>query len=295
VGRRRARGRGRSAYAAGAGSLGEAVGTDAPFDYVVASHVIEHVPDLGWLRELRSILAGDGVVALAVPDQRRTFDALRAPTVLADVIDAHLAQRKAPSPRQVFDHYATAVSHRGLISWTHDAPLDQLARVHTEQEALERATTATRLGDYDDVHCWVFTPRSFCRLFAGLQRLALIPFSVASCSDLTNGEFYATLRPADPTSATTTPFGDGPACAAEAAITRFELDEARRELAVVRAERDAMQRSRSWRITQPLRAFNARRARRPISCRCSVRRRSAACRAHARHPIGSDHLTSTSG
>jgi SAM-dependent methyltransferase len=40
-------------------------------DYVVASHVVEHVPDLvTWLRELAAVLRPTGEVRLAVPDRR---------------------------------------------------------------------------------------------------------------------------------------------------------------------------------------------------------------------------------
>src|SRR4249920_2000015 len=39
------------------GSVREAVGEDVVFDYVIASHVIEHVPDLvGWLNDIRSVM-----------------------------------------------------------------------------------------------------------------------------------------------------------------------------------------------------------------------------------------------
>ena len=45
------------------------------FDYIVASHVIEHFPDLlGTLMDFEKILAEGGVLSLAVPDQRYCFD-----------------------------------------------------------------------------------------------------------------------------------------------------------------------------------------------------------------------------
>jgi SAM-dependent methyltransferase len=53
------------------------------FDYVLASHVIEHVPNLiGWLREVATVLRDDGVLSLAVPDKRYTFDLKRELTSL---------------------------------------------------------------------------------------------------------------------------------------------------------------------------------------------------------------------
>jgi hypothetical protein len=249
-------------YAIGEGSIGTAVGPDAPFDYVIASHVIEHVPDLiAWLHDVRGVLADGGVLSLAIPDHRRCFDALRTPTVAADVMQAHLDRATVPSPRHVFDHYSSAVGWRGQIGWGEEAPLDELVHVHPEAEALERATAAAS-GEYVDVHCWVFTPQSFCRLMGSLQRLHFVPFSVESCTETVGGEFFATLRPADVSAATVPPIAHGSPRAAEGALSARELTATRAALDKATAELAAMEKSRSWKITRPLRQFNALRARR---------------------------------
>ncbi|HEY0521693.1 MAG TPA: methyltransferase domain-containing protein, partial [Ilumatobacteraceae bacterium] len=113
------------------GSIRDAVGGDIPFDYVIASHVIEHVPDvIGWFADIRSVLRDDGVLSLAIPDHRRCFDALRSPTVTADLIEAYLTKPTIPSPRQVFDHYSAAVAWRGMIAWEEEPPFSDLVLVH---------------------------------------------------------------------------------------------------------------------------------------------------------------------
>lgn len=62
----------------GANTLQEAIGKDRTVDYVIASHVIEHVPDLlGWLEEIEGVLGPEGTLRLAVPDRRFSFDYLR--------------------------------------------------------------------------------------------------------------------------------------------------------------------------------------------------------------------------
>src|ERR1700743_1724309 len=54
-------------------SLSEALGGKG-VDYVIASHVLDHVPDLvGWLAETSAILKANGQLRLAVPDKRFTF------------------------------------------------------------------------------------------------------------------------------------------------------------------------------------------------------------------------------
>ena len=243
------------------GSIHEAVGADAPFDYVIASHVIEHVPDLiGWLRDIRGVLRDDGVLSLAIPDHRRCFDALRSPTVTADVVDAHLTKPTVPTPRQVFDHYSSAVAWHGLISWEEEPPFAELVPVHSETEALDKAAAAAANAEYLDVHCWVFTPTSFRRLFAAMQRMQLVPFALERCTETVGGEFFVTLRAATP--ATTNSAGTMPAnnsdalppTASEHAALRAQLRSSQDELRRTHA-------SRSWSVTRPLRAINQLRVR----------------------------------
>src|SRR3954469_246806 len=62
--------------------LSECVG-GRRFEYCIASHVIEHVPDLiGWLAEIDDILAPGGILSLIIPDSRYTFDILRVPSTI---------------------------------------------------------------------------------------------------------------------------------------------------------------------------------------------------------------------
>ncbi|MEP7201790.1 MAG: class I SAM-dependent methyltransferase [Ilumatobacteraceae bacterium] len=239
------------------GSIRDAVSADVSFDYVIASHVIEHVPDLvGWLRDVRSVLRDDGVLSLAIPDHRRCFDALRSPTVTADVVEARLTKAATPSPRQVFDHYSSAVAWHGFIAWEEEPPFAELVPVHSEHEALERAAAAVSSADYQDVHCWVFTPSSFERLFNALRRLQLVPFALDHCSDTIGGEFFATLRVADATDGSAVQVDAGlPARTSEHAVLRYELRDKGGELTRTLS-------SRSWSLTRPLRALNRLRARR---------------------------------
>ena len=248
-------------YVLGSGSIRDVVEADVPFDYAIASHVIEHVPDLiGWLGDIHDVLRDGGILSLAIPDHRCCFDALRSPTVTADLVHAHLTSARVPTSRQVFDHYSCAVAWRGLIGWDVEPPFDELTLVHSEAEALERATAVLDSGEYQDVHCWMFTPSSFSRVFAALQRLRLVPFTLERCSDTVGGEFFATLR-AVPKGAGRAPgTADGtelPTPASEHAHLRLRLRNTETELAELRFRRSW----KSWKVVQPLRMLNRRRLR----------------------------------
>jgi 2-polyprenyl-3-methyl-5-hydroxy-6-metoxy-1,4-benzoquinol methylase len=81
----------------GSNTLQQAIGEERKVDYIVASHVVEHVPDLiTWLQELRSVLKPGGQVRLVIPDRRFTFDYLRNETRISDVVNAHLLRARVP-------------------------------------------------------------------------------------------------------------------------------------------------------------------------------------------------------
>src|SRR5260221_13919648 len=51
------------------------VGQRNVYDWIIASHVIEHTTDLiGFLNDCDSLLKKDGILSLAVPDKRFCFD-----------------------------------------------------------------------------------------------------------------------------------------------------------------------------------------------------------------------------
>lgn len=180
-------------------------------DYVVASHVVEHVPDLiGWLAELRAILKPGGRVRLAVPDRRYTFDYLRKETDLLDVEYAHNQRATRPQTHIVYDYVRNAVKLDAAKAWAGGLDASSLERHHSVRHALAIAQAAES-GAYHDVHCWVFTPRSFCLLFAKMADHGLIRFACETFHDTAPGtiEFCAGLLASD------APAGDSWRAAAE--------------------------------------------------------------------------------
>ena len=88
------------------------------FDYVLASHVIEHVPDmLGWLKEVGEVLKDDGILSLAVPDKRYSFDYLRELSTVGMLIEAFMLHRRRPGPREIFDYFSLTSKVDLSTSW----------------------------------------------------------------------------------------------------------------------------------------------------------------------------------
>jgi len=182
-------------YVWGAQSLPDLVSNEAPFDYAIASHVIEHVPDfIGWLKEIQAILKPGGILSLAIPDKRFCFDYHRQLTKPADVLEAYLRRSRKPSPRQVFDYFASAVARQNEIVWSGEIHEHDLVNIHTESKAWEITHQAFLNDTYQDVHCWVFTPDSFFGLLKTLINLNLFDFKVVQFYETDGCEFYVSLE-----------------------------------------------------------------------------------------------------
>jgi SAM-dependent methyltransferase len=184
-------------YIWGERSLQETIGTGEQFDYIIASHVIEHVPDLvTWLNELAAVLKPGGVLSLIVPDKRLTFDRLRRTTDVSEVIQAWFDRRRKPSLQQIFDHYARHAQVDTQKVWSQTIDDASLGRVHDDALCLNICREAHASGRYVDVHCWVFTPRSFFEILRTLIQLDLFAFRVTRFHAPVPGEldFFVTLE-----------------------------------------------------------------------------------------------------
>lgn len=145
------------------GRLQEVVPDNLKFDYVIASHVIEHVPDMiSWLQDIGHVLKPSGILSLIVPNKENTFDVRRSVSEQKDFFAAYLQKQEKPSAIQVFDSYRWH-DRDGRI-------------VHTLDYTMQMASKA--LTEYVDCHCWVFTPETFYDEVQPLIDEGLIPFKL---------------------------------------------------------------------------------------------------------------------
>lgn len=177
----------------GTKTIWEAIGQPAAFSYIVASHVIEHTPDLlGFLKSCEILLAPGGVLLLAVPDKRNCFDVLQALTSTGAVLQAHIDRRNRPSPGAIFDDVAYNAVREGAIGWTADdrRSLAFFASIETAASVYEIALTAS---DYRDVHVWRFVPSSFRLIVHDLYEIGATSLCEDRFFSSVGNEFYITL------------------------------------------------------------------------------------------------------
>ena len=154
---------------------GEKLGSlpDGSVDFVIANHFIEHTEDpLGALANHLRVLRSGGIIYMAVPDGRRTFDVARQPTPLEHIVHDHI---EGPSgSRHVHqDEWARLV--------------EKVPETHVPARVLELEEQ-----DYS-IHFHVWTPTEFRGLLEYARKEQKLPFTVEALQG--NGhEFIAILR-----------------------------------------------------------------------------------------------------
>lgn len=174
-------------------SYAELTGRPKHYDWIIASHVIEHTPDLvAFLADCDSILKDDGVLSLVVPDKRYSFDRFRPITGLGRVVDAHLSARRSPTPGAIAEHHLHAVLKGNQLAWYEGAP-GGYNSVHTAPETRQLLHDMRETGAYKDVHNWCFVPHSFRVLIEDLNALGYTQLREVSFHPTEGSEFYITL------------------------------------------------------------------------------------------------------
>jgi SAM-dependent methyltransferase len=174
-------------------SLAEAVGGLERFGYIVASHVIEHAPDmLGFLKSCEALLVPGGILLLAVPDKRHCFDVLQPLSSTGMVLQAHLDRRTRPPPGAVFDDVASNAVRADAIGWSPEdtGPLRFFAPLSTAAAVYQ---SARQTPDYHDVHVWRFVPSSFRLIVQDLHAIGELRLREDRFHDSVGNEFYITL------------------------------------------------------------------------------------------------------
>ncbi|MBV8914308.1 MAG: hypothetical protein JOZ05_14855, partial [Acetobacteraceae bacterium] len=110
---------------------------------------------------------------------------------------AHVLRLRAPSPGQLID---SALNHHVVdvrAMWRGAAARQpRYSRVERLEHAVGCARQIIERGVYIDVHCWVFTPASFCELMEQLVALGYLHFACECLwqTEPDEDEFVVVLR-----------------------------------------------------------------------------------------------------
>ena len=166
------------------------------FDYAIASHVMEHVPNpVGWINDVLTVMKTGGRLALFLPDRRRTSDYFRQETQYHQLVQWWIEQPVVPTPGQVLDFMSLAFEHRhGLdIPWAELDGGKTLPPFYNTNFALDAAILVHNEMHYVDVHCSVWNAETFKGVFDKVVEAGLLNVTVEVTGDLGSSEFLVIL------------------------------------------------------------------------------------------------------
>ncbi len=170
-------------------------------DYIIASHILEHCPNpLGWLRCLAKIIQPKGIISLAIPDRRYTFDYYRRETTLTQLLAYDLEGLTKPSIEQVLDCFMNICKVDTKDAWTLDYSAFKPEKQHEFHSADDIIKLIERERNDAYTHCTVWTFESFCEIFPQAMKLANIPLEI-SCAyepEKFSNEFIVQLKVCQP-------------------------------------------------------------------------------------------------
>lgn len=180
--------------------LEDLLGADTCYDWIIASHVIEHVPDpISFIRSCQRVLKPGGILSLAIPDKRYCFDHLRPPSSTGAVLQAFLEKRTRHTPGQVFDSFSFAAVNGGALAWQQGS-MGKLDFMHAHGFGGLMLQDYLASDAYVDVHGWVFTPSSFRLIVYDLNALGYLNIREEAFTPTIGCEFFVSFRnaPAPP-------------------------------------------------------------------------------------------------
>lgn len=157
------------------------------FDAVIANHVFEHVPNpIAWLRLVHGMLHDDGVLFMALPDKKYTFDKYRPDTAFSHLLHDYFADVKV-------------ASHEHLLEDAMYYDMEFIGKPMRMADRLdpERLRAVMSRQPHLGLHCHVFQSETFLakvlRPILFMQLVAFAPIGFYPASD-NHGEFIVVLR-----------------------------------------------------------------------------------------------------
>ncbi len=195
--------------------MGELVaerGESGQLDFILSSHNFEHLPNpIKFLRDCSIVLHAGGIVSMAIPDKRACFDYFRPLSTLSGILEAYAENRDRPTRAQLLEAETLQAEYIGdnvkLTSFelgldpNKIVPKQNVVEAHTEW----KARCVVPKEEYEDCHCWVFTPCSFLLLLLDLRFLGYVDLELVRIHETRGNEFIVHLRNTRGTNASPVP------------------------------------------------------------------------------------------
>lgn len=162
--------------------------TSDQFDFIIANHVMEHVPNMiQWLIDINAMMKDGGVLFLALPDKNFSFDCYRPDTALSHfVAEFFLGVVDIP------------IEHLIEVEMYYDMEFIGEKMDISERLSWPRIQAAIARGPHVGIHSHVFRSSSILnKVLKPLFMMGLVPFHVVDfipARGETGGEMLIVLR-----------------------------------------------------------------------------------------------------
>lgn len=185
-------------YVWNGGSYVETINQSERFDFIIASHIIEHTTCIiRFLNDCMTLLKPNGVLSLAIPDKRFIFDFYRPLSTVNEAINCFLHDDKRHNLGILCEYFLNVVSSGSDLSWSGRSPND-LTLIHDLDYVKANISKHKDSDEYIDAHHWVFTKSSFELLVYDLICLDFLKnLTIVKSFDVEGHEFFVTIRKTD--------------------------------------------------------------------------------------------------
>ncbi len=163
-------------------ALRDCISTGVSFDFAVASHVLEHVPNpVGWLNEILQVMKVGSVLAIILPDKPATSHYMRQETTDSELVGWWLERPAIPTPSQVYDLLSNGYQRKDgePLKFMKNFSASQLRRSYEDHEVMNFTLWSFNERHYLDVHCSVWTPERFVSAMKRMGALDLLNVEVS--------------------------------------------------------------------------------------------------------------------
>ena len=147
------------------------------FDYVIASHVMEHMEDIiSSFLDISTVLKPGGVFYIVYPDKRYCFDHFRTSASFRDAYNVFV-NGPAENASMVLDFYYSVIPENSPeVFWRKDDILTFLPTADFKYALEKYKQVREGGGGIDDVHYWPFSDMEFLKFLYDCIRARLLPF-----------------------------------------------------------------------------------------------------------------------
>lgn len=162
----------------------EKFGKIGQIDRIISSHNFEHLPNpIKFLRECGEVLKENGILSMAIPNKRETFDYARPLTHLSDWLRYWHLNYEQPDAFNIFENSSSFVELKS----------DRIQYKHSLTQEYKKLLFNLTNSEYIDTHVSVFTNESFLQLINEVMILGLIPMAIIDFT-LNGAEFIVHFK-----------------------------------------------------------------------------------------------------